>query len=155
MIGTSLLSPIRPLSRLLFEIYSCRSVSFSELLQNLPPWRRSAPTSTSTVWRSSWRRCSKCCSMREPSGAASRKNSPVRLLVPPSFPLSAAAALCVCDVFKDGSRTKGTDNSLKAEYTVHSPTESDSFLACLAKYRPHLDLDSRHPQREKKKWERV
>lgn len=63
----------------------------SEHLQNLQSWRRSAPTSTSTVWRSSWRRCSKCCSMQEPSGAASRRNSLVRLLVPPLVPQIARA----------------------------------------------------------------
>lgn len=65
--------------------------------------------------------------------SSKQKEQPGQTLGASFVPLSAAAALCVCDVFKDGSGTKGTDNSLKAECTVHSPTESDSFSACLAK----------------------
>lgn len=81
----------------------------SEHLQNLQSWRRSAPTSTSTAWSSSWRRCSKCCSMQEPSGAASRKNSLVRLLGPRFFYFPCQRSSSVVDKFKDGTRTKGTD----------------------------------------------
>lgn len=53
--------------------------------QTFRPWRRSAQTSTFTVWRGSWRRCSRWCSTPEPNTAASRKTTLVSLFVNRKF----------------------------------------------------------------------